>query len=153
MTGTSWLSPVRLLDSALLGASFEINSDYSACVPVLTVTVGIEAEHPGQQDNLNLGKCIFAFSGVWHEAGRPENTAFTVGCTMGITIGIPEDAFEEGIAEDRRIRIIDANAVSLVYGKIRSFVEDLTSQSPVGRQTIPAIDPYALLQSLEMQTE
>jgi hypothetical protein len=70
-----------------------------------------------------------------------------------LTIGIPEDAFEEGLAEDRRIRIIDANALSLVYGKIRSFVEDLTSQSPVGRQTIPAIDPYALLQSLEVQAE
>lgn len=149
MTSTPWLSPVRIVDSSLLGTAFEINSEYHADAPILTVTVGVENEHPEKQGELNIGRCVFTFLGVWHEPDNRENVAYTINCTMGITVAIPDSAFEEGLSADRRIRIVDGNAVSLVYGKIRSFIEDLTSQSPIGRQIIPAIEPYTLLQSLE----
>ncbi|MBR3160718.1 MAG: hypothetical protein IKG18_08405 [Atopobiaceae bacterium] len=149
MTSTPWLSPVRILDSSLLGTAFAINSDYNASTPILTVTVGLENEHPEKRDDLNVGRCVFAFSGVWHEPDNSENVAYTIDCTMGITIAIPDSAFEEGFSKERKIRALNGNAVSLVYGKIRSFIEDLTSQSPIGRQIIPAIEPYALIQSLE----
>lgn len=68
---------------------------------------------------------------------------------MGITVAIPDSAFEGDFPVDRINRIVNANAVSIVYGKIRSFIEDMTAQSSVGRQIIPAIEPYALLDSLE----
>lgn len=149
MSDSAWFSPVQILDSALLGASFSMNAGYSADAPVLTMTVTLQTERPDKQGELNLGRCVFGFIGVWHEPDNQENSAYTINCSMGITVAIPDGAFEEGFSDERKARVVDANAVSLVYGKIRSFIEDLTVQSPVGRQTIPAIEPYALLRSLE----
>ena len=149
MTETPWFSPVRILDSALLGTSFAYNPEYSAAAPVLTMTVTLQNEHPEKQEDLNLGRCVFGFIGVWHENDNQDNVAYTINCSMGITVAIPDRAFEEGFPTERKTRIVEANAVSLVYGKIRSFIEDLTVQSPIGKQIIPAIEPYALLKSLE----
>ena len=149
MSDTAWFSPVQILDSALLGTSFTINAEYNGDAPVLTMTVTLQNERPDKQGEMNLGRCVFGFLGVWHEADNQENIAYTINCSMGITVAIPDNAFEDGCPEERKTCVVDANAVSLVYGKIRSFIEDLTVQSPVGRQTIPAIEPYALLRSLE----
>ncbi|MDO4806028.1 MAG: hypothetical protein Q4A07_02145 [Coriobacteriales bacterium] len=55
--------------------------------------------------------------------------------------------------EKRKAHVVDANAVSPVHGKIRSFIEDLTIQRPIRRQIMPAIEPYALLRSLEERRE
>ena len=149
MSDTAWFSPVQIIDSALLGTSFTIVPGYSAEAPVLTMTVTLQNERPDKQNDLNLGRCVFGFIGVWHEADNQENVAYTINCSMGITVAIPDSAFEEGFPEERKTRVVEANAISLVYGKIRSFIEDLTAQSPIGRQIIPAIEPYALLRSLE----
>lgn len=149
MTEASWFSPVRILDSTLLGTSFACNPEYNAAAPVLTMTVSLQNEHPEKKEDLNLGRCVFEFIGVWHETDNQENVAYTINCSMGITVAIPDSAFEEGFPMERKAHIVEANAVSLVYGKIRSFIEDLTAQSPIGRQIIPAIEPYALLKSLE----
>lgn len=149
MSDSAWFSPVQILDSTLLGTSFAINAGYSANTPVLTMTVTLQNERPEKQNDLNLGRCVFGFIGVWHEPDNQENVAYTINCSMGITVAIPDGAFEDGFSEERKERVVDANAVSLVYGKIRSFIEDLTVQSPIGRQIIPAIEPYALLKTLE----
>lgn len=149
MNDTAWFSPVQILDSALLGASFTFNAEYSADTPVLTMTVTLQNEQPKKQGDLNIGRCVFSFVGVWHEPDNQLNVAYTINCTMGITVAIPDDAFGEGLSEDHKAHVVDANAVSLIYGKIRSFIEDLTVQSPIGKQIIPAIEPYALLKSLE----
>lgn len=153
MTTSAWLSPVQIHDSALLGTSFAINSDYDSRTPVVTMTVSLQIEHPEKRGKLNLSKCVFGFMGVWHEPDDEDNVAFTIGCTMGLTASIPDDAFAGDFTAERINKTVDANAVSLVYAKIRSFIEDLTAQSPIGRQTIPAIEPYALLESLQEQVD
>lgn len=43
---------------------------------------------------------------------------------------------------------LEANAVSLLYAKIRSYVEYLTAMSSFGAYAIPTIDPYAFLAGL-----
>ena len=149
MTKNNWLSPVQLLDSSLLGSSFQLNLDYGGSSPIVSMTVSVQIEHPENTDGLNLARCVFVFDGKWHEQDNAENIAFTASCSMGNVVSIPDAAFSGDISPEQKRRIADANAVSLVYGKIRSFIEDLTAQSPVGRQTIPAIDPYALLDSFE----
>ena len=54
---------------------------------------------------------------------------------------------------DKRDEFVLANAVSIAYGKIRSIIENMTAESAVGRQTIPAIDPYALVSSLGLKKD
>jgi len=145
MNEYTWFSPVKILDSALLETSLKIEAGYSADMPVLNMTVTLQKEYLAKQGELNLERCVFGFTGIWHEPDHQENVAYTISCSMGITIAIPDSAFEKDFPEERKARVIDANAVSLVYGKIRSFIEDLTVQSPIGKQIIPAIEPYALL--------
>lgn len=148
MTASKWLSPVQLLNSTLLGTTFSVIDGYDAGTPVLTMTVSLQIEHPEKQEGLNLSRVVFGFHGDWHAPNDVKNVAFTIACSMGITVSIPDTAFAGDFPADRINRVVDANAVSLVYGKIRSFIEDLTAQSIIGKQTIPAIEPYALLDSL-----
>lgn len=144
----AWLSPVRIINTELLGIKLEIVSDNPISNPNLTITIGLHMEHAEKQDDLNLGKCALEFKGVWHEPDNSESVSFIVDCKVGITIGIQDSSFEEGYPVDRIGRYIDTNAVSLAYGQIRSHVEYITSQSPFGKQVIPAIDPISLLNSL-----
>lgn len=148
----AWLSPVQLLDSALLKVNFDVKTEYSADTPVLSMTVSLQTEHLEKREGLFISRCVFEFSGTWHEPGEVNNIAFIIACSMGITVAIPESSFDADYPKDRINRVVDANAVSLVYGKIRSFIENMTSQSVVGRQIIPAIEPYALLESLGEQS-
>ena len=46
-------------------------------------------------------------------------------------------------------RHLSANVVSMLYGVARTYLELLTSMSPVQRLTLPAIDPYAVVDSQE----
>lgn len=149
MTTNAWLSPVQIHDSALLGTTFEVNNSYHSGTPIVTMTISVQTEHPEKQGGLNLTKCVLGFKGVWHDSENADEIAFTITCSMGITVSIPDSAFGEGFPVDRVNRIVDVNAVSLAYGKVRSFIEDMTAQSSIGRQTIPAIEPNALLESFE----
>lgn len=144
----AWLSPVRIINTELLGIRLEIVNGNLFANSELTITIGLQMEHPEKQDDLNLGKCALEFKGVWHEPGNSESVYFVVDCKVGMTIGIQDSSFEKGYPADRIGRYIDTNAVSLAYSQIRSHVEYITSQSPFGRQIIPAIDPISLLNSL-----
>ena len=62
-----------------------------------------------------------------------------------VTIAIPLKAIE-GLPEDRCLEYARANGISIAYGKIRSIIESITAESLVGKQTLPPIDPYALLE-------
>ena len=46
-----------------------------------------------------------------------------------------------------------ANTVSIAYGKIRAVVENITAESIVGKQTLPAIDPYGFVSSLRLKED
>ena len=149
MTRGAWLSPVRLVNSTLLGTTVHIATEYDGGTPIVTMSLSLQTEHLEKRGVMNVYRCVFGFNGVWHEPDNIDNVAFTITCSMGITVAIPDSAFESDFPAERINRVVDASAVSLVYGKVRCFIEDMTAQSSVGRQVIPAIDPYALLDSLE----
>ena len=44
-----------------------------------------------------------------------------------------------------------ANLISLLYGEMRTYVEVLTGMSPMGRFTLPTIDPYAYLGTISSE--
>lgn len=43
-------------------------------------------------------------------------------------------------------RTLAANTISYIWSKLRTVVEQLSSQSPVGTPSLPAIDPLSLLE-------
>lgn len=47
---------------------------------------------------------------------------------------------------------LSANAVSLAYEKIRSVIEMVTAESPVGKQILPTIAPYNFLEALKSKS-
>ena len=49
-------------------------------------------------------------------------------------------------------RWLEANAVSLLYDKVRAYVEYVSAMSPFGAHSLPTIDPYAFLDGAGMGT-
>ena len=55
---------------------------------------------------------------------------------------------EVALTEGEILEALRLNAVSMFYSAARSYIENLTSMSSVGRFTIPPIDPQAYLRTL-----
>ena len=71
---------------------------------------------------------------------------FIASAKVGITVAIPLRSLED-LPEDKRVKYVRGNGISMAYGKIRSMIESITAESLVGKQTLPPIDPYALLEN------
>lgn len=55
------------------------------------------------------------------------------------------DAAQAQRMADQTEVTLRANVVSLLYGQIRTYLEMVTGMSPMGKFTLPTIDPYAYL--------
>ena len=55
----------------------------------------------------------------------------------------------EGIEDAALERYLGANSVSSLYATARTYLEFITSMSPIQRFTLPAIDPYKVIDSNE----
>ena len=121
MSRNNVLSPVKILDSKVLGVEFK--------------TIDEETEKSEPEDLLST------------KYGRGSNVPihFVVSAKVGVTIAIPLKAIGD-LSEARCLEYARANGISIAYGKIRSIIESITAESLVGKQTLPPIDPYALLE-------
>ena len=149
----NWLSPVQIWNTSILGTSVEINGEYIGATPTVTLNVNTNIENPRMEDGLELCKCVLGVRCLWHEPENADNYAYNATCTLGIAIGIPIDSFGEDVSLDDKNRVLELNALSIGYGKIRSFIEEITSQSSAGRLVIPAIEPFSLLESIAESKE
>ena len=147
MTKGTWLSPVSILNSRLLSASYNVHHDYDSNDPVLSLSIDYDITHPDLGDDFLSSDCILFLTCSWHDPEDASRESHSASCRMGITAVVPKSSFSDEIGNEERIKYVDANAVSLTYGKIRALLEALSAQSTVGQQTIPAIDPYALLET------
>lgn len=148
MTQTNWLSPVQLLDTKVLGLSLNIEEGFAGGETHFFLTMNSNLGLPEVHDGALTSKCVLEATGNWLQSANADaDPAFTASCKLGITVAIPEAALESIPEEDRKDFIL-ANSVSIAYGKIRAVIESITSESPVGRQTLPTIDPYALVKSM-----
>ena len=68
--------------------------------------------------------------------------AMHVNLSMGGTVSTPMDA---DVSRDGLETYLLFNGISLFYSSARSYIEMLTAQSPMGRFTIPPIDPKKYL--------
>lgn len=65
--------------------------------------------------------------------------------------GISGGAFcdlDDGDQEGLQKKVLAANTIAYLWGKIRDWVELISLSSPLGRVALPAIDPFALVGEL-----
>lgn len=147
MSNGNWLSPVQIVDSRVLGLNLSIADSFEGGETRFSLTMNSSLDAPTVVDGKYACKCMLEAVGNWTVDENGAEPAFSASCKLGIVIVVPETALESA-PEDERATFVVANAVSIAYGKIRSIIENMTAESIVGRQTIPAIDPYAFVDSL-----
>lgn len=146
MNEAQWVSPVQILDISLLGVSFEIDEEFSNEEVNLSFTINFSAGEFEYLDNNFACKYIFEDILSW-KIKDSERKAYNASCKVGIYISAPNESLKDFDEEEKR-QYLSANAVSLAYGKIRSTIESITAETPVGKQVLPTIAPYEFLSSL-----
>lgn len=148
MSETTWVSPVSILDSKILSVTFKTNEEAELSRARRSLTMSASIDAPSVSEGRLVCKCVLGASGDWFYGDESETPAFVVSCEVGIAVAVSPEVVAE-LNDDEKAEYVSANALSLAYGKIRACIEMITAESPVGRQTLPAIDPYALLESLQ----
>lgn len=146
MSEAQWISPVRIVDTTLLGVSFDIDEDYSNEEVDLSFTINFSSGEFEELKNEFACRYIFEIILTW-TIKESSKKAFGASCKVGIYISIPNEPLKDFNEEEKR-QYLSANAISLAYGKIRSTIESVTAETPVGKQILPTIAPYEFLSSL-----
>lgn len=147
MSSKNALSPVKIIDSKVLGVEFKMLDE--------------EADKEGHENLLvtkyargrtfienNCLRCEGILEAILKHANKEKDEPiyFTASAKVGITIAIPLKSLEN-LSEEEGITYARGNGISIAYGKIRSIIESITAESLVGKQTLPPISPYALLEN------
>lgn len=146
MSRNNVLSPVKILDSKVLGVEFKtIDEEKEKSEPE-----DLLATKYGRGRSFIENECLrcevileAALDRVRKKSNVPIH--FVASAKVGVTIAIPLKAIGD-LSEARCLEYARANGISIAYGKIRSIIESITAETLVGKQTIPPIDPYALLE-------
>lgn len=152
MSNGNWLSPVQIADSKVLGLNLSVADGFKGGETHFSLTMNSSLSAPTIVEGNYACKCVLEAVGNWTVDEEDTKPAFSASCKLGIVIAVPEAALEP-VPESERDTFVVANAVSIAYGKIRSIIENMTAESVVGRQTIPAIDPYAFVDSLGLKKD
>lgn len=148
MSEVTWVSPVSILDSKILGVTFKMNEEAELSHARRSLTMSASIDAPSVTEGRLVGKCVLGASGDWFSGDEGGPPVFVASCEVGIVVAVDLEVVAE-LNDYEKAKYVSANALSLAYGKIRACIETITAESPVGRQTLPAIDPYALLESLQ----
>lgn len=151
MSELQWISPVRIIDVSLLGVSFDIDEAYSNEKVDLSFTINFSSGEYEELENELACRYIFEDILTW-EIKESGNKAYGASCKVGIYISVPNESLRE-FDENEKKQYLSANAVSLAYGKIRSTLENITAETPIGKQILPTIAPYDFLASLKPTNE
>ena len=139
---TTWLSPIKIMDSSLLSLSFSTHPRCQDEDGALSFTLDVKFDEPEQGDEVVFCVGVVKFDGEMVEGDEGEAaSAFAISCALGIAVEV-DNRVLRGPLEDYAGQI-KANALALAYGKIRAIVENITAQSMLGKQTIPAINAQA----------
>lgn len=137
------LSPIQFSDSQLLHFSFDVRP---------SLGIHNEERQPEKESELNTSishhyfnqngriVCNLAFSLRWDVRLKddPSKILANIECTMGVAAHCSENA-----ADDRKMieAALFTNAIAFIWARIRVYIENVSSESPVGKMTLPAIDP------------
>lgn len=152
MSEGNWISPVEIVDSKVLGVNLSIADGFSGGETHLSLTMNSSFASPMMDDGNRVCKCVLEAVGDWTIDEKGDAPALSASCKLGIVVAIPEVSLS-AVDEGEREAFVMANTVSIAYGKIRAIVENITAESIVGKQTLPAIDPYGFVASLKSKED
>lgn len=147
----TWLSPIRIVDSKILNINFETIGDPSGTEVDNTISVSLT--HGGNTDNgsLRMCKCVLEVDSSWISK-EDKTELYRASCKLGIVISAPKSYLGQTAEEEADTYLI-TNAVSIGYGKIRDAIESVTSESIMGRLSIPLIQPRTLVDEFKKSQE
>ena len=145
MSDGNWLSPVRLLDSLVLGLNLDINQEFDGEATGITITLNTSFDELDRSEEFVLCRGVVEAVQTVTDAIDADKVAFTVSCSLGILVGMPLAALVEDVDDAVLKPMLEMNAISLGYGKVRAVIEDITAQSILGRVTLPGLDPQAYM--------
>ncbi|WP_302936499.1 hypothetical protein [uncultured Senegalimassilia sp.] len=152
MSLNNWISPVEIVDSKVLGLNLTMADGFSGGETFLSITMNSSFAPPKLADGNRACKCVLEAVGNWSIDEGGLEPAFSASCKLGIVVSIPEASLSN-VQESEREAFVMANTVSIAYGKIRAVVESITAESAMGKQTLPAIDPYGFVASLRAKVD
>lgn len=143
---TEWISPIRIINEKLLGCEFKLDPLEDRTKDDLELGVQFNTEHELIEEN-HVCRIVLQVR-VQGESEETSPCAFSVFCSLGMTICINAACFEDE-SQDEIKECMDANALSLCFGKARSFLQEVASRSQLGPIVVPAINPFALVQAVK----
>lgn len=146
------ISPISYSVTKLLDISFEINPTFVASRDDLSagvrneMSVAHEARHKRDAKKV-ICKCIMEADIDIRQSDDSDvevKDVATFSCTMSAQGSSPIDLYDD---ESLSEKVLEANLITLIWGKMRSFLELLSVDSFIGRRiSLPALDPYALIE-------
>lgn len=139
------LSPIGLGSFSIL--SFAIGFDDAAYKPEAAadrnVTVGFNVDLRQQkfENGLNRCLCILSLECDVFEADDEGDARVHLGTIKVKFSGVASGKFPPDEPEETVRDTLEANAVSFLYGKARTYIELLTASCPGGVISLPAIMP------------
>lgn len=147
MSAPQWISPIQVTKLAILNIAFDTKDSYKSKEIDFNLALNIGKGTPVINESEYRCNYILEVVPFWFDP-KTKDEAFSARCKIGIEVSSPIEILKD-FDEEHRDRFIAANAVSLAYGKIRAILESITAESPVGRQSIPTVNPYEVVESME----
>lgn len=139
-------------DSKLLSIEFDVlpglsELDEKPDVSQSPVDLEIYRGHSFEvQDGALRCLCRLGVNFEVHAAAAPDDEGEGLLIARGscIMTGAAECHVDEDDAEMQR-QVLAANTISYLWAKMRDWIELLSQAGPLGRVSLPAVDPFALL--------
>lgn len=149
------LSPIQYKDSKLLSISFDnsLQAETATSKPSSDTSTSnkrfFSLSIDRNLDYIDEGSgnlaCKASLRFTWDIKTSDEEDASPIATVAGAMGALASCPIDLGDVETVK-RTLAANTLSYIWSKLRTVVEQLSSQSPVGTLSLPAIDPLSLLE-------
>lgn len=135
------LSPIQMLDTALLELSFSLNPEMCDIEPADgNFTLGTQFATNLDKEDIVTCSCLFDVDFSLTPADNPDETILIVKCKYESTVGIPRESLSDEMPPEQLEKSLQTNAFSSGYACLRSSIDGIARQSKLGKFFLPAFD-------------
>lgn len=149
---SGFISPVQYNQARLLAVSFEVFHNPTEIAEQIDMSESrrefevTRSYRTGENDERYAVICRLDLDMNVTEKEAPEdNPVARFVCSFEVLATAPKDSEQE---EDIK-RFLVANAIAFLWGKMRDLCESISTTTSTGKITLPAIDPYLILNNGE----
>ena len=135
------LSPIQMLDTALLELSFSLNPEMCDIEPADgNFTLGTQFATDLDKEDMVTCSCLFDVDFSLASTDNPNETILIVKCKYEATVGIPRESLSDEMPLDQLDKSLQMNAFSSGYACLRSSIDSIARQSKLGKFFLPTFD-------------